>query len=177
LNNYHKDWEGNVKLLQRFLWGTLTDFRNLITGARKNNQEEIVFLEWFSFELHHWRTKVRYPSQQNGHDNKYDCEFFSLIALPKGNDYGGIGHTKISNEVNDIINGEENGLKWENYFKEVVESILNGNAPTSEFWSAQNIDGFQNHLDSNFDVIELISIFCLSTDSRYVRKLGININE
>ena len=139
---YNKKWKNdkNVKKVQLLLWGILTDFRHPLTG------EKIEIEEWLTFSLHHWRTK---GGQKY---NKYDCSFLSLIPLPRK---GEMGHSKITAQIRwDIRKGET----WENQIRDAIQSILDGNAP-SEGWNSANRDAFESYAESIEKVRDLIKKF------------------
>ncbi|MHA1292562.1 MAG: hypothetical protein ACTSQJ_07850, partial [Promethearchaeota archaeon] len=159
-NKYHEEWEkaSDVQRFQRLLWGILTDFRHPVTGKRvtrinSKGQNVIDFREWFKFPLHHWKTAIRYENQETGEENKYDCEFFAVIIIPDSDKYGGFSHTTIGNQ----IRNQNRGLYWENYLRETIIKILNGEAPDG--WSDTDKENFETYTGQNRDTFDLILNF------------------
>jgi len=163
-DTYHEKWDNhdNLKRLQRLLWGILTDFRHLLTGQKVEKLSD-----WLSFSLHHWRTA-------EGQENKYDCEFLSLIPLPQG---GVNGHSQITTEITN--NPEVKGPEWENLIRDTINSILSSNEINNipQEWRNQGMSiteqqEFQDYIDSirESGVMELIQLF-VTHDQEFMDKI------
>ena len=100
--------------------------------------------------------------------------------MPKGNDYGGIGHTKISNQINidDSELSREMGEYWETYFKQLIGAVLDNELKglkSLDYWNNRYTYDLEDYLEANKNLVELISIFLIKSDSYYVNKLEIKI--
>ncbi len=163
-DNYYTEWKANVKRIQRLFHGILIDFRNILTGTQitrthaKTKLQIIDYYTWFKMPLHHWRTAMY------GHKNKYDCRGLSIFTIPQSDKYGGLGHSKITTDI------EKNnmGREYEIVFSQMIDSILNGKSLNAKVWKkAKDRDVFQDYLDNNEDAINLVEIFLTHPDSNY----------
>ena len=75
-------------------------------------------MEWLQTPLHHWLTA-------EGHENKEDCEFSSVIPVPNRRPSGltrdnFLTHNDISIDVNYDLNPPQAGKDWQNKINKAI---------------------------------------------------------
>ncbi|MFX1281769.1 MAG: hypothetical protein ACFFA3_20640 [Promethearchaeota archaeon] len=170
---YHKAWVENdgCQHLQRLFFGILCEFRNPWTG------QQIDIMEWLQTPLHHWLTA-------EGHENKGDCEFSSVIPVPKRRPSGltrdnFLTHNDISIDVNYDPNPPQAGKEWQDKINRAIVRILKSQAPNQ--WGATDRRAFERYLNKdvtktarkmvmwlfvnnlNFNIFEILGIESLIT--------------
>ncbi len=152
-------WDSRVKIVQRLCWAIVFDCKNPYSG------EQLTLREWLSMDLHHWETA-------EGHENKFRCRLIDLIPLLRKSTESTLGHASITQLIK---SGE--GRIWRDAFQDIISSVLNGNVPSRDYWSNNlDRDNFQDHLDNNEDLLDLVKMFLTHFNSDYLADLGIKLN-